>query len=203
MKRVQFQKDYSRVDVCVVAQIKLIFVIFILISTVLCDIGDDIEVISAAEAEIGEDKEISYEKDRPDRDAPVSYEGSQLWRVPYGEQGNKDAVSQLQNQYNASMWNLQLTNPSNQYVDVFVKRAAVIVARNFMKTNRVPFNVLMDNVQRAVDTQNPPLNNIDLWVNRNGKLKNSCRKFLGVFSRDSFLLERECIFSHFYFSLLM
>lgn len=144
-------------------------VILLIINHVSADIISDTEVIDAAAAEINTEQAISFEKDRPDRETQVSYSGAQLWRVPFNDQTKRNAVSELQKQYNAAMWNLQVANQSNPYVDVFVKRAAVIDARNFMKTARVPFNVLIEDVQSAIDTENPPLDNIDLWVNRDGK----------------------------------
>lgn len=149
--------------------LKYFLVTLLIINYASCDVISDTEVIDAVQTEINTEQVIENEKDRSDRETPVSYQGAQLWRVPYTDQSKKSAVSELQKQYKASMWNLQVANQSNPYVDVFVKRAAVIDARNFMKTARVPFNVLIEDVQRAIDTENPPLDNIDLWVNRDGK----------------------------------
>lgn len=143
----------------------LVFVSFLLnFNFMSCDVISDSEVIDAIEAEVP-----FADKDRADRDTPVSYQGAQLWRVPYNDQNNKNAVSELQKQYEASMWNLRMANVSNPSVDMFVKRAAVFEAKKFMKKNRVPFDVLIHDIQGAIDTENPPLNNIDLWVNRDGK----------------------------------
>lgn len=150
--------------------LKYFLVTLLIINYVASDgILSDTEVIDAAQAEINIEQVTDYDKDRSDRETPVSYQGAQLWRVPYNDQMRQNAVKELQRQYSAAMWNLQVANQSNPYVDVFVKRAAVIDARNFMKTARVPFNVLIEDVQRAIDTENPPLDNIDLWVNRDGK----------------------------------
>lgn len=146
-----------------------VLVTLLIINYVSSDVITDPEVIDVAHAEIITEQSSLFEKDRPDRETQVSYQGAQLWRVPYNDQTKRNAVSELQKQYSAAMWNLQIANQSNPYVDVFVKRAAVIDARNFMKTVRVPFNVLIEDVQRAIDTENPPLDNIDLWVNRDGK----------------------------------
>jgi hypothetical protein len=144
-------------------------VTLLIINYVSADVISDSEVIDAIQTEINTEQAILFDKERPDRETPVSYQGAQLWRVPFNDQTKRNAVSELQKQYNAAMWNLQVANQSNPYVDVFVKRAAVIDARNFMKTARVPFNVLIEDVQRAIDTENPPLDNTDLWVNRDGK----------------------------------
>lgn len=147
----------------------LVLASFFVVNCVLCDVISDTEVINAAQAEVEEENVELYDKDRADRDVPVNYQGAQLWRVPYNGQTNKNAVSELQKQYQAAMWNLQMANLTNPYVDVFVKRAAVIDARKFMQRVRVPFDVLIEDVQGAIDNENPPLDDIDLWVNRNGK----------------------------------
>lgn len=179
------------------AALKFLFVTVLAINYVSCDVLTDTEVIDAAQAEINTEQAIEYEKERPDRDAPVSYQGAQLWRVPFNDHSRKSAVSELQKKYNAAMWNLQVANQSNPYVDVFVKRAAVIDARNFMKTVRVPFNVLIEDVQRAIDTENPPLDDIDLWVNRDGKWTGFFgEKLLYIFSSAYLLLTREFVHSH-------
>lgn len=133
---------------------------------VSCDVIKDTEVIDAAVAE--EDGDLQ-DKDRTDRDAPISYQGAQLWRVAYNNQNNKNAVSELQKQYQAAMWNLQMANRTTPYVDMFVKRAAVVDAKKFMKQSRVPFDVLIEDVQGVIDTENPPLDDVDLWINRDGE----------------------------------
>lgn len=166
--------------------LSLLFITFIVITNcVSCDVilndNSDTEVIEAVDTEIYTEPEELFEKDRPDRDTPVSYHGAQLWRVPYNDQNNKNAVSELQKQYQAAMWNLQMANNSNPYVDMFVKRAAVSDAKSFMKKARIPFDVLIENVQSAIDTENPPLDDIDLWVNRNGK---KIEKFLHTSYRE-------------------
>lgn len=171
-----------------------LFILFALltINYVSSDVITDSEVINAAQADINTEESILFEKDRPDRDTPVSYQGAQLWRVPFNDQTKRNAVSELQKQYSAAMWNLQVANQSNPYVDVFVKRAAVIDARNFMNTARVPFNVLIEDVQRAIDTENPPLDNIDLWVNRDGE---SFKKIVLYFLECLFITDsRICSF---------
>lgn len=147
------------------AMLKLLVFVCFLLNFVSCDVISDTEVIDAAQAE-----EVNpSDRDRADRDTPVSYQGAQLWRVPYNGPNNKNAVSELQKQYEASMWNLRMANVSNPSVDMFVKRAAIFEAKKFMKKARVPFDVLIHDIQGAIDTENPPLNDINLWVNRDGK----------------------------------
>lgn len=149
--------------------LKLLVFISFLLNCVSCDVISDTDVIDAAQAEVNIEQGNNFDKDRADRDTPVSYQGAQLWRVPYNDQNNKNAVSELQKQYEASMWNLRMANVSNPSVDMFVKRAAVFEAKKFMKKARVPFDVLIHDIQGAIDTENPPRNDIDLWVNRDGK----------------------------------
>lgn len=98
-----------------------------------------------------------------------SYLGAQLWRIPYSDRDYKNAISELQNTYHTTMWNLQMANASNAFVDMFVKQAVVDDAREFLKKAQIPFEVIIEDVQDAIDTENPPLDEIDLWQNRDGE----------------------------------
>jgi hypothetical protein len=149
----------------VAALLKFLLFGLLLKTFVSCDVISDTEVIDA----VAEEDHHLEDKDRTDRDTPISYQGAQLWRVSYNNQISKNAVSELQKQYQAAMWNLQMANKTTPYVDMFVKRAAVVDAKKFMKQTRVPFDVLIEDVQGVIDTENPPLDDVDLWINRDGE----------------------------------
>ncbi|EAT48325.1 AAEL000653-PA [Aedes aegypti] len=63
----------------------------------------------------------------------------------------------------ASMWNYNIT-----YVDVFVKGPKLSGARKLLAKARIPFEVIIDDVQKAIDNENPPKEAVDLWENRDG-----------------------------------
>lgn len=130
----------------------------------------DAEVIHAVPAEVNTEPAVLFDKDRAGNE-PIKYDGAQLWRIAYSDQEHKNAVTELQKQFKVSMWNLQMSNKTEPYVDMFVKSAMVKDARSFLETSRVPFDVVINDIQDAINTENPPLDEVEHWQNRNGELK--------------------------------
>lgn len=131
----------------------------------------DAEVIDAAPAEVNTEPAVVFDKDRAGNE-PVQYDGAQLWRIAYGDQDHKNAVAELQKQFQVSMWNLQMKNLSEAHVDLFVKRAVVNDAKEFLTKVRVPFSVVIDDIQTAINNENPSKDDVELWMNRNGECSN-------------------------------
>ena len=131
----------------------------------------DADIIDAVPAEINTESAVVIDKDRAGGNDPVSYGGAQLWRISYGDQEQKNAVAELQKQFKVSMWNLQMMNKSEPYVDMFVKSAMVKEAKEFMSKVRVPYEIVIDDIQAAIDNENPSKDNIELWQNRNGEFE--------------------------------
>lgn len=146
-----------------------LFVLSVSLSSAVCDVIDA-EVIDAVPVEINTEPAVVFDKDRTGN-KPINYDGAQLWRIAYGQQEHKNAVSELQKQFQVSMWNLQMVNQSDSHVDMFVKRAMVKDASDFMLKVRVPFDVVIENIQEAINHENPPLDDLELWQNRNGELR--------------------------------
>lgn len=114
-----------------------------------------------------EPEEISNESEFqgiPSRNVLAKYDGAQLLRIPNVDQLNKNAVTELQTKYEAAMWNLQ-----SESVDMFLKKSLVNEAKSFLKSANVNFDVIIDDVQNAIDAENPPKDQLDLWQNRNGE----------------------------------
>ena len=152
----------------------LIFVVTLLVflvnsNQVSCETVDTV-VVEAIPPEVNTEAELLIDENLlGDENEPRSYRGAQLWRLSYKDQQFKSAVSELQKTYKTSIWNIQMANSSNAYVDLFVKPAVVDDAKEFLRKVQVPFNVIMDDVQDAIDSENPPLEETDLWQNRDGK----------------------------------
>lgn len=146
------------------------FIAFVFLCTTSCTTGDviDADVIDAVSADVSTEPAVMIDKDRAGNE-PVKYDGAQLWRIDYTEQKYRNAVSELQKQFKTSMWNLQMTNASGSFVDMFVTRTAVNDARSFLENVRVPFDVVIDDVQDAINNENPPLEQTHLWQNRDGE----------------------------------
>lgn len=128
----------------------------------------DAEVIDAVPAEVNTEQAVVFDKDRAGNE-PVKYDGAQLWRIAYGDQDVKNAVAELQKKFLVSMWNLQMTNQTDPYVDMFVKSAVVSDAKEFLTKVRVPFDVVIDDIQDAINNENPSKDDVELWQNRNGE----------------------------------
>lgn len=140
--------------------------LFVLVNCATCDVNDA-EVIDALAPETHTVPAATLDKDRAGTE-PIKYDGAQLWRINYSDQLYRNAVSELQKQFEVSMWNLQMTNISDSFVDMFVKSDVVNEASSFLRRVRVPFNVVINDVQDAINKENPPLSEVELWQNRNG-----------------------------------
>lgn len=128
----------------------------------------DAEVIDAIPAEVNTEPAVVVDNESAGNE-PVKYEGAQLWRITYAQQEHKNAVAELQKQFKVSMWNLQMLNKTDPHVDMFVKHAVVEDAKKFLTKVCVPFEVVIEDIQQAIDTENPSKDDIELWQNRNGE----------------------------------
>lgn len=128
----------------------------------------DVIVVDAVPPEVNTEPAVVVDKDRAGNE-PVKYDGAQLWRIGYSDQEHKNAVTELQKQFQLSMWNLQMSNATEHYVDMFVKSAMVKDARSFLENVRVPFDVVINDIQDAINSENPPLDDVEHWQNRNGE----------------------------------
>lgn len=104
----------------------------------------------------------------PSKNILAKYDGAQLLRIPNVEQLDKNAVTELQTKYEAAMWSLQ-----SESVDMFLKKSLVDKAKSFLKSSNVNFDVIIADVQNAIDSENPPKDQLELWQNRNGKNNNN------------------------------
>ncbi|XP_055551619.1 carboxypeptidase B-like [Wyeomyia smithii] len=96
-------------------------------------------------------------------DEPVSYEGAQLWRVDFDDQRKKNAVAELQAKFDGAMWAFNATS-----VDIFLKHPKLAGARKLLRRAKISFDVVIDNMQRAIEQENPPKDQLELWENRDG-----------------------------------
>ncbi|KAG5684517.1 hypothetical protein PVAND_013746 [Polypedilum vanderplanki] len=148
-------------------RLSVIFLIILINSHFVISDLVDADIIEAISPEVNTEPEISIENDRSQIEGR-SYSGAQLWRIPYTGMDYKNAISELQKTYQTNMWNLQMANASNAYVDMFVKQSVVDDAREFLKKSQVPFEVIIEDIQDSIESQNPPLDDIDSWQNRDG-----------------------------------
>jgi Carboxypeptidase activation peptide len=132
-----------------------------------CD-SHEADIIDAIPVEIYTEPAVVSDKDRAGIE-PIKYDGAQLWRISYADQLFKNAITELQKDYQVAMWNLQMVNLTSPYVDIFVKKSMVDEARNFLQKSNVPYEIVIDDVQQVIDKQNPPIDDMELWQNRNGK----------------------------------
>lgn len=62
-----------------------------------------------------------------------------------------------------SLWSINGTE-----IDMFVRRSAVEGVRQELKENNVPYTVLVEDMQRQIEEENPPQSEIEQLQNRNG-----------------------------------
>jgi hypothetical protein len=149
--------------------IKILLFPILTLNCAKCDLNEA-DIIDAIPVEIATEQAIVFDKDRAGIE-PIKYDGAQLWRISYSNQNFKNAIAELQKEYQVAMWNLQMANTTSPYVDMFVKKSMVDDATNFLHKSNVPFEVVINDVQEVIDKQNPPLDDMELWQNRNGMIK--------------------------------
>lgn len=62
-----------------------------------------------------------------------------------------------------ALWSINGTE-----VDVFLKSSAVDGARQVLKDNNIPYTILVEDMQRQIEEENPPQSEIEQLQNRNG-----------------------------------
>lgn len=148
--------------------VKFFAIVVVSVHCVKCDLVDA-DVVDAVPADVNTESAVVIDKDRTGNEA-VKYDGAQLWRIAYDNRETKNAVAELQKQFQVSMWNLQMNNLTQPYVDMFVKSSMVNDAKDFLLKARVTFTVVISDVQNAINTENPSMDEVELWQNRNGEL---------------------------------
>lgn len=53
-------------------------------------------------------------------------------------------------------------------VDVFLKKSSVDGVRQVLKENNISYSVLIEDMQRQIEHENPPIEEIEEFQNRNG-----------------------------------
>lgn len=64
-----------------------------------------------------------------------------------------------------AMWSL---NQNHTTVDVMVRKHEVDKVKQYLDKKNVPYNILIEDLQRAIDTENPPKDHIEALQNRKG-----------------------------------
>ncbi|XP_014606637.1 PREDICTED: carboxypeptidase B-like [Polistes canadensis] len=89
------------------------------------------------------------------REAKITYDGAQLWRVqPSCEQPvlQSDVLSELQEIGLSSPW---FSNDTT--VDIMVKQDAIARTSRILKEKNLRYEVVINDLQRAINEENPPL----------------------------------------------
>lgn len=70
------------------------------------------------------------------------------------------------------MWGLHGSkNGSTASVDVFLKQPSVLAAKKLLEAAHVSYDVVIEDLQKAIETENPPKEEIEQLQNRKGGLK--------------------------------
>jgi len=63
------------------------------------------------------------------------------------------------------MWNLY----NGTSVDLFLRSSTIGEAKKFIDNENIKYEVIIDDIQQAIETENPPIEEIELLQNRKGK----------------------------------
>ncbi|XP_025836494.1 uncharacterized protein LOC112906495 [Agrilus planipennis] len=81
----------------------------------------------------------------------VSYAGSQLWKVNLTDSRNKAIILRLRDRGDVSVWGGNVT-----IIDTLVKPASVERVTNIFKNRNIPYDIIIENLQEAIEAENPP-----------------------------------------------
>ncbi|XP_015610145.1 carboxypeptidase B [Cephus cinctus] len=108
---------------------------------------DDTLEVPVAEAAVPTDSVVVRAVEIPEE--RVTYEGAQVWRVVATEE-QTEFVEYLQETGEISMW-----SGNHTALDVLVHPDAIPRVSRFLRDRRVKFDVVIPDLQRAIDTENP------------------------------------------------
>ncbi|KAI4504475.1 hypothetical protein M0802_000025 [Mischocyttarus mexicanus] len=114
------------------------------------------------------------------REAKITYDGAQLWRVrPAGEQPvlQSDALTELQE--------IGLTSPwfsNDTTVDIMVKQDEIARTSRTLKEMNLRYEIVIDDLQKAINEENPPLS-VELMEELEGRKES----LVGLKNRRNFL----------------
>ncbi|XP_035732272.1 carboxypeptidase B-like [Vespa mandarinia] len=89
------------------------------------------------------------------REAKVNYDGAQLWRIrPADEQSvlQSNVLTEFEETGLFSFWSVNDT-----IADIMVKQDAIPRASRILREQKVRYDVVIDDLQKAIDEENPPL----------------------------------------------
>ncbi|XP_050297839.1 carboxypeptidase B-like [Anthonomus grandis grandis] len=91
----------------------------------------------------------------------VLYSGSQLWKTVVDSEEKVRVLAKLRDEEDISMWGGNVSA-----IDILVKPNAVDKVRNILSQERINYDVAIDDLQKAIDEENPPPEKEE--ENRNG-----------------------------------
>ncbi|CAG9788800.1 unnamed protein product [Diatraea saccharalis] len=82
----------------------------------------------------------------------VDYTGAQVWKVSANKTGSRVVLSRLRRKNLISPW-----GSNGTVIDVLVKPNAIGNVTQILKRENIPFTVSIENLQKMIDEENPPL----------------------------------------------
>ncbi|XP_030760511.1 carboxypeptidase B-like [Sitophilus oryzae] len=110
-------------------------------------------------------KAIAFNNDTIEDELPqgrVFYTGSQLWKTIVDNEDKIDVLAKLREEQDITMW-----GGNSSSIDILVKSDSIKKVRNALSEKNIKFYVTIDDLQQAIDDENPPLEEED-FDNRNG-----------------------------------
>ncbi|CAD7091291.1 unnamed protein product [Hermetia illucens] len=118
----------------------------------------------AASAGLQRDRRQESARDQDDETRePVKYDGAQLWRIPISNEVERNAVAELETKYDGLKW-----KTVENRVDIMIDKSARESARSYLQNSNITYRILIDDLQKLIEVENPPKEEIELLQNRKG-----------------------------------
>ncbi|KAM3965739.1 molting fluid carboxypeptidase A [Aphomia sociella] len=82
----------------------------------------------------------------------VDYSGAQLWKVSIEKEGSRVVLGRMHRRNQISTWGTNGTA-----IDVFIKPDAIQNVTRILKKEEIPFEIIIEDLQKNIDEENPPL----------------------------------------------
>ncbi|KAF7278955.1 hypothetical protein GWI33_007819 [Rhynchophorus ferrugineus] len=93
----------------------------------------------------------------------ILYTGSQLWKTILDNDDQLEVLRRLKEEQDITMWGGNATS-----IDILVKSGSLNKVRQVLSDENIVYHVTINDLQKAIDEENPPLDEDEDFDNRNG-----------------------------------
>ncbi|XP_066139755.1 carboxypeptidase B-like [Euwallacea fornicatus] len=120
------------------------------------DVIDELSVISNVTANSDDEKGSTRNKyfgeEFPQPEGRILYRGNQLWKTVVDSEDKVEALIKLRDAEDITMW-----GGNASAIDILVKPESIEKVKNALKSQNINFDVAIEDLQTAIDEENPPI----------------------------------------------